>query len=462
MITVTRRSEIERVFEIKLAGSRRMDDALELWRRMYEDDPIWCDGSIEPIGLPAAIAEEHARMTTLDIEVDVTGSPMAEFLDEVIQRQIDKAKDYTELVCAKGAVAMKPYYSPSKNTIEITNVQADEFYPTRFDSNGQILGAVFIDQMVVGEYVYTRLERHELIGTTYGIENKVFYKKVLDTGDGDYLLGDECLLSDVDVWKDIKPITIIQNIKKPLFAYFKVPMSNTIEPHSPLGVSVYSRGWKRIKRCDLQWAKICWEYDATEAAILADEDMFIKNRNGDLALEKKDKRLYRTLDGFKDQIKEFAPAIRDQSLFNGLNQMLRKVEFQSCLAYGTLSDNNEVEKTAEEFKASKNKAVTFVGDMQKAFQKAHNDLLEAVRTMAVLYGLCPDGAYEVAYNFDESLAINRSEAFKELMQLAAAGMIRPEYVTSWYFGITEEEAAKMLPEPFDETTEGTVNLPPEE
>lgn len=37
------------------------------------------------------------------------------------------------------------------------------------------------------------------------------------------------------------------------------------------------------------------------------------------------------------------------------------------------------------------------------------------------------------------------------MQMAAAKMIRPEAVTAWYFGVSDEEAVKMLPPAFDDS-----------
>ena len=447
---VTRRSEVEKAFDIKIAESSRMEDAIDLWRSMYEDNPIWANGDCEAIGLPGAISGEIARLVTNDLETNVTGSQMAEFLDEAYQRHVKDSKEYTEYACAMGGIVMKPYFVPSKGAIDVSIIQADEFFPTRFNSDGDIMGAIFEDQKMVGEYCFTRLERHELIGTVYGVENKCFCKKITDIS-SDYTLGDECPLSQVDDWKDIKPITIMQNIKSPLFAYFKMPIANNIEPRSPIGVSCFARAWKRIRRADIQWARINWEFDASETVIIADEDMFIKTRSGDLAMEKREKRLYRTVEGFKDQIHEFAPSIRDSSLFNGLEQYLRQIEHQCNLSFGTISNPNDVEKTAEEYKSSKFRSVSFVADVQSAFKKSHEALLDAMHTIAVLYGLCPDGDYEVMFNFDDTLAINRSEAFKELLQLAAAGMVKPEYVTSWYFGVSEEEARKMMPAPFDDT-----------
>ena len=46
----------------------------------------------------------------------------------------------------------------------------------------------------------------------------------------------------VSKWESIEPYCKIENIKRPLFSYFKMPMANTIDTTSPLGVSVYSKG----------------------------------------------------------------------------------------------------------------------------------------------------------------------------------------------------------------------------
>ena len=47
-------------------------------------------------------------------------------------------------------------------------------------------------------------------------------------------------LGTVSGWEQITPEIHIQNVERPLFGFFKVPMANNIEPESPLGVSIYS------------------------------------------------------------------------------------------------------------------------------------------------------------------------------------------------------------------------------
>lgn len=79
---------------------------------------------------------------------------------------------HMELYCAKGGICMKPYVSGQ--TINIDFTQADRFYPTAYNSNSEITGAIFLDSLRKGDYLYTRLEYHNLVGTDYTITNKAF------------------------------------------------------------------------------------------------------------------------------------------------------------------------------------------------------------------------------------------------------------------------------------------------
>ena len=56
-------------------------------------------------------------------------------------------------------------------------------------------------------------------------------------------------------------------------------------------------------------------------------------------------RLFRMMDmdDNNEKYKVYSPAIRDESLFNGMNNILRRIEFNCGLAYGTLSNPEAVE-----------------------------------------------------------------------------------------------------------------------
>ena len=463
----SKKATIETAFDTNIAVSGKMENAINLWAEMYENRPPWlCDnaeeGKVETLGVPASIASEIARLVTMEMEVKVTGSPMAEYLNKQLEGCIVRSRQYTEFACAKGGIALKPYVIPDEGKIGISIVQAEDFYPTKFDSNGDITGAIFPDQKIIGNKKYTRMERHELDGMTYTIENKVFVTEASEVDDSnDSILGKEVELADVHGWESVDPYVVIEDMEKPLFAYFKMPMANSVELRSPLGVSVYAKAASSgvLKNIDKQWSNILWEYDATQASVFGDEEVFQQDNNGNLTLEGRDKRLFRTFDGLEEKLKEYAPNIRDTSLFNGLDKMLKQAEFQCSLAYGTISDPANTDKTATEVKQSKQRSFSLVCDIQKSFQTAHENLIHAMYELALLYELSPDGEYETMFDFDDSIVVDRDVEFSRLMQMVAANMIRPEVVTAWYFGVSDDEAIKMLPPAFGGADED--NEPPE-
>ena len=128
-----------------------------------------------------------------------------------------------------------------------------------------------------------------------------------------------------------------------------------------------------------------------------------------------------------------------------MNKTLHKIEFLCGLAYGTFSEPTETDKTATEVKQSKQRSFSTVTDVQKALEKALRNLAYCFDAMATLYELAPEGEYDMSFDWDDSIIVDREVEFARLMSMASAGMIRNEYVVAWYFGVSEEEAKKMMP-----------------
>ena len=121
----------------------------------------------------------------------------------------------------------------------------------------------------------------------------------------------------------------------------QVPKANNIDTDSPLGVSVFSRATDIIEQADIQYGRVLWEYKATEAAILGDSELFQTDKHGKPVLPAGQERMFKTFDfdnadgTNKGLLKEYAPQIRYEALFQGLNKQLMKIEFLVGLAYGT-------------------------------------------------------------------------------------------------------------------------------
>ena len=434
------REKIKDAIGVEVAVSDKMANEIDLWAKMYKNEPPWKEKNIKLCGLPAAIAGEFARLVTLELKTEVTGN---DFINEEYQAVVSDISKYTEYACAKGGLAMKPY--ASEGHIEVDMVQADRFFPTKFNSRGEVTAAVFAESLTVGKKVYTRLEYHQHEGTMYHINNKAFVKQDLDNVE---VLGKEVPLTAVPEWANLQEEVTLKNVKMPLFAYFKIPNANNVDDTSPLGVSVYSRAINDIKEADNQWTRLLWEFEGSELAIDADITLFKKDDKGNYEFPKGKDRLFRMmdLDDNAEKYKVFAPAIRDENLINGFNAILRRIEFNVGLAYGTLSDPNTVDKTAEEIKASKQRSYSTVSDIQKSLQTALEQLVYAMDVMAQLSGLSGRKKYEMRFDWDDSIVTDREQDRKQDIQDVSMGIMRPEEYRAKWYGETVEQARKNLPE----------------
>ena len=435
---------VAKKLNIDVAVSDNMSNAIELWSKIYENKAPWLDDDIKSLNLGSVIANEVARLVTVEFESEITGN---DFLQEQYSNVLNKLRKYVEYGCAKGGIVFKPYLSGE--IIAVDYVQADKFLPIAYNTKDEITAAVFIEQKRIGKKLYTRLEYHDLQGTTYNIQNLAFCSTNLGNDNGTYDLGTEVPLTDVDEWSSLSPITTINNIKKPLFAYFKVPQANNIDTNSPLGVSVFSRATDLIKEADKQYSRILWEYEGSELAINASVDCFKLDEEGNPILPKGKERLYRSMEygvgEFSKVMETFSPTIRDSSLFNGFNNILKKIEFNCNLSYGTISDPQNVDKTATEVISSKQRMYSSIKDTQGSLENALNDLIYAMSVIGQLYGLC-NGNYEVSYNWDDSIIVDKDKELSDMRNDVVLGILRPELYIMKRYGVTEEEALKMMPD----------------
>lgn len=451
---------LENEMKIQIAVSSKMDNAIELWKDMYENHPPWegKDGTI-CTNVPATIAEEMARLILTEFDLEVTGSQMADFINEQLERELVDLDVQMERYCAKGGIVLKPYVSVDAdgvpNRIEIDFVEADKFYPTEYNSKGEITSAVFLQHKRMGEYLYTRAEYHRFNGSSITVVNRAFRSERASTYNDDEAVFNRpfdkpASLSDVPEWAGLseEPVTI-GNVEKPLFVYIRTAKSNNIDNGSPLGVSVYSKCVELIHEVDKLTGQIVWEYDAKEAALHVSEEFLKKDKDGKSVLPEGNERLYRSFDegnGTRGLFEEYSPAIRDDPMFNGLNKFLKRIEWTVGFAYGTLSDPNELDKTAAEIITSKQRSYRTVSRLQKAWNTGLKNLVDAMVVLTRLYGLTPDGTVNVNCNWGDSVLEDTEKEYQRRWAMVVSGKMKLEKFYAWYFGCTEEEAKEYIPE----------------
>ena len=169
-----------------------------------------------------------------------------------------------------------------------------------------------------------------------------------------------------------------------------------------------------------------------------------QDADGALRMEERDRRLYRHLvNGSPNMWNTFAPDLRDASYLNGLDAILRRIEFQCGLAYGTISNPQSVEKTAEEVRASKQRSYATVRLIQKALQDSIESLFYAMDVYATLYSLAPAGGYDLAFDWDDSIVNDPTERKAQFWQYVEAGRFPFDRYLVEFEGYSEEEAAQI-------------------
>lgn len=515
---------IESKLNVAVAMSPEMEKSIADWNALYRNKAPWLhepsdDNPIRivSLGLPSMIASEKARTALLEFQSEITvpteeveeanpdyknppdmelnrwgqevpkvvsptiitekpktDGARAEFLNEQYKKLKKHLRKQLEYGIALGGLVIKPYYVESTNddgtvmpTIEFNFIRADCFFPLAFDANGNITEAAFVEPKVDKNVIYRRLEYHKWSNNTIEIINKCYKTtranmQSMPTDEED--LGKEVPLSEVPEWSTLQPKTIIKDVSKPLFAYFKMPEANTVDLTSPLGVSGYARAVSLIKDADMQYSRMLWEYEAGEMALNVDRDAFQwiadseDTDKGKSRLPIGQQRLYRQLDVNQEELfQPFAPSLRDSNYRDGLNAILMRIEDVTGLSRGTISDASAEARTATELKILKQRSYQANLDIQHNLEDALKDAIYAANVLCSLYEVTPEGEYDISFEWDDSILVDVDMELAKRIQLMQNGLTSKLEVRQWYFGETERQAREALQKIADESATDAEN-----
>jgi A118 family predicted phage portal protein len=508
--TIQKTLHIEPIISSKMANAIELWSLMYEDNSPWLQEPTLADPvKVTSLGLPAFIASEKARMATIEMKSEITtptesvteanpnyepptvdedgnlqisnepefitkevilgDTARAEYLNTQYTKVKNKIRNQLEYGIAKGGLVIKPYIvisditTDGENTdtennirqdvdIEFDYIHADNFFPIAFDGSGKITEAAFVQVKTDKSTVYTRLEYHKLQNNMVTVTNLAFKKENRtqpSTTDFDSDLGEQINLTEVPEWADLQPVTQIGNVDRLLFAYFKMPEANTIEAHSPLGVSGYSRAVKLIKEADLQYSRMLWEFQGGELAIDIDRDALNtvedEEKNTYEIPNMLQARLMRRVDlGNSETYQVFNPPYRDASLINGLNNILMRIEDVCALSRGTLSDVAAEARTATELKILKQRSYSANAEIQKALEDALKDLVYVMDIYCTLYEVTAPGEYDISFEWDDSILVDVETELNKRITLMQNGLTSKLETRMWYFGETERQAREAL------------------
>ena len=506
---------IEKELKIAPVISSQMENAIQLWSAMYKNEATWLHepdadnpNRVVSLGLPALISSEKARTALIEFNSEITtpteekevenplykepepdelgniipssepktvikdvpkgSQDRAEYLETQYKKLKKQIRKQVEYGIAKGGLVIKPYVvkNEAEDTettmdIEFDFIQADSFYPLAFDAAGNITEAAFVQTKFQDNMIYRRLEYHKWQNNTVQVINKAYKTKdmqtIKDSKSTDYL-GTPIPLTDVPEWAELPEKTVIKNVSKPLFAYFKMPEANTIDTTSPLGVSGYSRAVSLIKDADMQYSRLLWEYEAGEMAIDIDRDALNFVQDVGSKLGSMQSRLFRKVDlGESNTFVPYAPALRDTAYIQGLNSILMRIEDVTGLSRGTISDAAAEARTATELKILKQRSYQTNADIQQAIEDCLRDVIYIMDAYCSLYEITPEGEYDVNFEWDDSIIVDVDMELQKRITLMQNGISNKLETRMWYFGETERQAKEALQQADAEAKEQMQN-----
>lgn len=483
-------NQIEAELGIQTMMTDQQQAAIEEWYRVaIKGEACNRDPDTKALGLPAAICAELARLTTLELELRVQGTPRADWINRKMQKVISpRRRRILSVALALGSGAWKLYQAG--NDIGVSFVGADSIYPVSTNADGELTEVVFINRIQDSDYVYNRLEWMHVLTSPEDYHDKE--RDFLELHDVEaaaeypcvqvinlaYLsssrdtLGTPVELSARPEWQDVAPIAYLPGLTKVPCGYFVTPIVNTVDPSSEMGAAMFAPGIPEIIDADVQFTRLDWEYEGGELSVDIDEQ-YLKplGENGaplsdneslrrfgvpaealNRQMPQHNQRIYRGLNvntGIADGgtfYQVFAPALRDNSYLGGLNQYLRHVESKCGLSFGTLSQVADVEKTATEIISSRQKLYTTVSDIQAALEDALRGLIEALDFWADQLDSVPaaSGEPEISFKWDDSIIIDRQTEMAQWQAELQLGLRGKAEYRQHFYGEDEATAKQAV------------------
>ena len=457
------KTSAEKEFNVDIISSDLMEMAQIEWQNIIKGRPYWMSDSVQTINFAKFLCYYTSKKTCLDLKVTINGSDRANYINQCVKAMIQKSiRDKVEDACGAGGIIIKPNgtYNPAG---AIDYVMPGSFAVTEKNSNGDILGVIFIDRKIKVDDYYTRLEYQHFTssilddgegsGRTYTIENKAFKSK------GSESLGRSIKLTDVPEWKDIPESISISNVEKPLFGYFKMPYNNTIDYASPEGVAVFANCIEELRNLDVAWSRKDDEVDDSQHITFIDENALMKRdkNTGDkerVELPRFVKGLKRGVDA-QNTIDEHVPTLLTEQRVADINSILSMISTKAGFSQGQfVLDRKTGVATATEIESDDSETVETINDIRASLKSAIKDLIYALDKYCDVFfnmqsgyvnALDDDVADEDVFYFKDLLASfeqDRTRAYQLMMN----GVYSKRKYLKEYEGFNDKEIDEMFAE----------------
>ena len=396
--------------------------------------------------LAQVITNYLSVLATSELTLDAGASQRGKYVTEQAGKNLlPNINEAVQLAGVGGMAAIKPFVRGDAIYVEI--IPRSRIFPKKFGPNKRIESGFFadFDSMEDGRPV-VRIEEFDLKPEGLLVTNKAYRLKETDR------IGGDVPLSSVERWADLRPEILITGVDRPHFGLIRMPMINDIDG-GPLPISIYANAVDSIIQLDQTYEQFLWERDTGKRRMVLDRGVAVKDPiNGKPAIPFRElaSDYYMTIDMPVDKPwADYTPELRGEQYKSMFDTQLRILEMQTGFSQGTFNiDIRTGRVTATQVISDDRTTYNTVKAVQdRGMTTGLIDTLYWFDAYCSLYGLAPEGTFEPSVTFGDSIFEDTGVEYSRRKAMADSKYIRPELLTSWYFGVSEEEAREMLPKP---------------
>ncbi|MGE7113935.1 phage portal protein [Lysinibacillus sp. NPDC047702] len=411
------------------------------------------------MNMPKMAAQELATLIFNErCEINISETGYHDFIHDVFKDNgfNGNFQQYLEFMFAQGGMVIKPYVVDGK--IKLSYVTADCFLPISWD-NTRITEGVFISEINKQGKKYTLLEWHTFNDSVYTIKNELY-----ESSHGQDI-GTKVALSTL--YPNLAETFTDSTVKRPLFAYLKPNLANNIDSTVPLGISIYANSYDTLKSIDIAFDSFQREFRLGRKRIIVPEGA-IKT-----VVNPVTKTMHRYFDdtdetyeafdtgmGMDDnKITEINSTLRVEEHIAAINALLNWYAMQTGFSPGAFSFDGQSVKTATEVVSEQSKTFRTKQSHENVIEQGLTDLIECIGIVAQLYGLYTSPTnYEVTVAFDDSVAEDKGAEIDKQIKLVAAELTSKKRAIRKIFGVSDEEAVKIINEIYAESLQNALDF----
>lgn len=407
------------------------------------------------MGMAKKLSEDIADLllnerVTITLDDEATHNFVHQILDD--NRFLVMGNDYQERKAFTGTVAYIPYLDNAEiaedgtvisGKISINYVDAPNIFPVSWN-NGKVTECIFTFPHTIARKKYVQLQSHLLENGEYVIKNTVLR---CDSGSQE---GTELPEKE---WKQLKPFKelakeVRTGSSEAQFVIDRLNITNNADENNPMGVAIFANAIDTLKKLDIEYDSYCNEFELGRKRIFVRPEM-LTNADGTPAFDPDDSVFYALPEddaNGEGLLKEIDMSLRAEQHSKAINDDLNYLSLKCGFGTDRYQFGATGAKTATEIISENSDMYRMIKKHEILLEDAMRQLIQIIIRLGMILGNTLNPECEITIDFDDSIIEDKeTERSRDRQDVSMGVMSLAEYRAKWY-GESEEDAAKNLPE----------------